>query len=95
MPGDVAAAIDLLETGRGDVYGTVTDNALAIAARVRGAAIVPGAFTTVTFAAAVPKGRSAAARERLTDLIGDARAVGIIQRTIDRLGLKGVRLAPE
>jgi ABC-type amino acid transport substrate-binding protein len=92
--GDTAAAIDLLRTGKADMYATVTDNALAIARAVPGATIVPGTFTTVGFAVATPKGLSPAAQTTLGQIIKQAKAAGIVQQAIDKAGLKGVRVAP-
>ena len=94
LAGDAAAGIDLLRTGKADLYATITDTALAIAAVVPGTKIVPGVFTTVGFAVATPKGLSSAAQTRLGQIITEAKAVGIVQQAIDKAGLKGVRVAP-
>ena len=93
--GDIAAGIDLLRTDKADIYATVTDTALAIANRLPGATIIPGAFNTVGFAVAIPKGRSSVARDRLAQIVSEAKAAGILQQAIDRSGLKGVRVAPD
>ena len=93
--GDIAAAIEILLTDKADIYATVTDTALAIAKQVPGASIVPGAFNTVGFAVAIPKGRSAGARDRLAQIVSEAKAAGILQQAIDKSGLRGVRVAPE
>lgn len=93
--GDIAAAIDLLRTNKADVYATVTDTALAISRQVPGASIVPGAFNTVGFAVAIPKGRSAVARDRLAQIVIEAKAAGLLQEAIDKSGLRGVRVAPD
>ena len=93
-PGDTAAAIDLLRTGKADMYGTITESALVITDRLPGARIIPGAFVTVGFAVAIPKGRSPAAQSKLTQIINEAKAAGIVQKAIEKSGLKGVRVAP-
>ena len=93
--GDIVAGIDLLRTNKADIYATVTDTALAIANRLPGATIVPGAFNTVGFAVALPRGRSSVARDRLAQIISEAKAAGILRQAIDKSGLRGVRVAPD
>ena len=95
VAGDIAVVIDLLRTGNADMYATITDNALGIADRLPGARIIPGVFNTVGFAVAIPKGRSSAAQSKLRQIVNDAKAAGIVQKAIEKSGLKGVRVAPE
>jgi polar amino acid transport system substrate-binding protein len=90
-PGSVASEVELLGTGKVDVYGSNTNNLLLVAERLPGAAFVPGAFFTVHFAVAMPKARSPAAQERLTAICKDATITGLLQNAIQRAGLKGVR----
>lgn len=92
--GDTATAIDMLRAGKIDLYATGTDSVLKIADRVPGAKII-GAFETVAFAVSTPKGRSPAARSRLTQIVNDAKAAGIVQKAIEKSGLKGARVAPD
>ncbi len=94
VAGDTASGIDLSRTDKAEIYATITDNALVIADRLPGAKVIPGAFNTVGFAVAMPKGRSPGAQSRLTQIINDAKAAGIVQKAIDTSGLKGVRVAP-
>ena len=93
LAGDVAIAIELLRDGKIDLYATGTDSVLKIADRLPGTKII-GAFETVSFAISTAKGWSPAAQGRLTQLVNEAKAAGIVQRAIDRSGLKGVRAAP-
>jgi polar amino acid transport system substrate-binding protein len=95
VAGDTATAIDLLRTGKADMYATITDDALLIADRLPGARIIPGVFNTVGFAVAIPKGRSSAAQSRLAQIVNDAKAAGIVQKAIEKAGRKGVRVAPD
>jgi polar amino acid transport system substrate-binding protein len=92
-PGSVASAVELLGTGKVDVYGSNTNNLLLVAERLPGATFVPGAFFTVHFAAAMPKARSRAAQERLAAIVKDAMTNGLLQNAIEKAGLKGVRPA--
>ncbi|MEO5739823.1 MAG: transporter substrate-binding domain-containing protein [Vicinamibacterales bacterium] len=93
--GDIAAGIDLLRNNQADIYATVTDTALAIANRLPGATLTPGVFNTVGFAVAIRKGRSSMARDRLAQIIREAKASGLLQQAIDQAGLRGVRVAPD
>jgi len=54
---------------------------------------VPGAFALVRVAAALPKGRSAAAQALLATLAKEAWETGVVARAIDAKGLEGVRQA--
>src|SRR5581483_2748537 len=49
-PGSVASEVELLRTGKVDVYGANTNNLLRVRERLPGATFVPGAFFTVHFA---------------------------------------------
>ncbi len=96
IAGDMATTIDLLRTVKSDVdvYATSANNAVVMVDRLQGATIIPGAFHTVAFGVAIPKGRSTAARATLTQLVNEAKAAGIVQKAIEGAGLKGVRVAP-
>jgi hypothetical protein len=41
---------------------------------------------------AIPKGRSTAAQGRLTALVNEAKAAGVVSRAIEQAGLKGVHV---
>jgi polar amino acid transport system substrate-binding protein len=90
-PGSVASEVELLGTGKLDVYGSNTNNLLLVAERLPGATFVPGAFFTVHFAVAMPKARSPAAKQRLAAIVKDATTTGLLQNAIEKAGLKGVR----
>ena len=92
--GDIAAGIELLRAGKADFYATVTDTALAIVNSLPGAALVAGAFNTVGFAVAIPKGRLALARNRIAQIVSEAKESGFVQQAIDKSGARGVRVAP-
>jgi polar amino acid transport system substrate-binding protein len=93
MDGDANAAIEFLRAGKADVYASSVNNLEAMAERMPGARIV-GTFHTVTFSVAMRKSMSAAARSRLTQLIDEAKAAGIVQKGLEQAGAKGVRVAP-
>jgi polar amino acid transport system substrate-binding protein len=89
--GGVDNVVDVLRSGKADLFATGTGIALDAAARLPGAKIV-GVFHKVSFAVAIPKGRSASAQERLTALVNEAKSAGVVTRAIERAGLKGVHV---
>jgi polar amino acid transport system substrate-binding protein len=91
-PGSVASEVELLRTGKVDVYGANTNNLALVAQRLPGATFVPGAFFIVHFAVAMPNRKSAAAQESLAVIVRAAAASGVLQTAIEKAGLKGVRV---
>jgi polar amino acid transport system substrate-binding protein len=87
--GGVDDVVGVLRDGKADLFATGTGIALDAAARLPGSKIV-GVFHKVSFAVAIPKGRSAAAQSRLTALVNEAKAAGVVTRAIEQAGLKGV-----
>ena len=91
-----ADAVDLLRSGKADVFGADAGLISAIAGAYPEAKVVPGVFNTVHAAVALPKGRSLSAQAKLTELVNDAKRTGIVQHAIEQAGLKtGVRMSPE
>jgi hypothetical protein len=43
----------------------------------------------------LPKGKSVAAQGKLAEIVNEATRSGVVQRSIERAGFKGVRVAPE
>lgn len=94
LAADNETVIGLLRDGKIDLYATGIDTIERIASRLPGSKVV-GAFDTVAFAVSTAKGWSPAAKARLTQLVNEAKAAGIVQKAIDSSGLKGVRAAPD
>jgi polar amino acid transport system substrate-binding protein len=86
-------AAELLRSGRADVFGADSGVGYPAAEALPGAKVVPGAFAMVRVAAALPKGRSAAAQAALATLVGEAKQNGVVQEAIDAKSLKGVNVA--
>ena len=59
-----------------------------------GSRILDGRFTAVQQAAGTPKGRSAGARY-LREFIEDIKATGLVARTIEKNGVRGLSVAPK
>ncbi|MEQ1773712.1 MAG: transporter substrate-binding domain-containing protein [Burkholderiales bacterium] len=94
VAGDADTAIEMLRDGKIDLYATGVDSVQKIADRLPGSSII-GAFETVAFAISTAKGRSPAAQSKLTQLVNEAKAAGIVQKAIKKSGQKGVRAAPD
>src|SRR6516162_8556279 len=79
-PTIVADAAELLRSGKADVFGADSGVGYPAAQGLPGAKIVPGAFAMVRVAAALPKGRSAAAQAALVTLVDEAKQSGVVQK---------------
>ena len=89
----IAAVFDLLRTGNADVCGGTRPGLLEELARRPGFRVLEDRFGVILVAMVVPKGHA----ERLayiSDFIEEAKASGLVQRTIERAGLRGVQVAP-
>jgi hypothetical protein len=91
-PTIAADAAELLRSGKANVFGADSGVGYPAAEALPGAKIVPGAFAMVPVAAALPKGRSAAAQAALATLVDEAKQTGVVQNAIDAKGLKGVNV---
>jgi polar amino acid transport system substrate-binding protein len=92
-PTIAADAADLLRSHKADVFAADSGVGYPVAEALPGATIVPGAFAMVRVTAALPKGRSAAARAALATILDEAKQSGVVQKAIDANGLKGVNVA--
>ncbi len=92
-PTIAADAAELLRSGKADVFGADSGVGYPAAEALPGAKVVPGAFAMVRVAAALPKGRSAAAQAVLATLVAEAKQSGVVQKAIEAKGLKGVNVA--
>lgn len=93
FPGD---AVELLRSGKADVFGADAGLIAAVAQGYPEAQMVPGSFSIVRAAIAMPKGRSPAAQARLLELVNEAKNTGVVEKAIQQTGLKGgVRPAKE
>ena len=87
--------LEALRSGKADVWAANASNVQAIADALSGAKIIPGAFTTVRFTVALPKGRSSAAQAKLAEIVNEAKKTGVVRKAIEQAGMKGVRVAPD
>jgi polar amino acid transport system substrate-binding protein len=93
FPGD---AVELLRSGKADVFGADSGLIDSIVGSFPGAKIVPGAFNTVRAAVALPKGRPVGAFDKLVEIVAEAKRTGVVEKAIEQSGLRnGIRVAPE
>jgi polar amino acid transport system substrate-binding protein len=92
--GNADNQVELFRSGKIDAYGSNANNLLVVQERVPGSVLLPGAFFTVHFAIAMPKGRSPQAQERLAAVVKDLQASNLLQDAIKANGLKAIRIAP-
>jgi polar amino acid transport system substrate-binding protein len=95
VPGGVTNAVEALRGGTVDVWAANPVTLQEIEDALPGAKVVPGSWTTGRYAVSIPKGRSPAAQVRLAEIVNDAKRTGVVQRSIDQAGFKGVRVALE
>lgn len=87
--------VGFLRSGEIDALGADFGFVESVVERYAEANIIPGAFTSVPVAAALPKGRSEAASALLVEILNEAKRTGIVQQAIDQAGVgNGVRVAP-
>jgi polar amino acid transport system substrate-binding protein len=86
--------IELLRSGKSDVFGTDSGVGSSVIKGLPGAKIV-GAFNLVRVAVSLPNGRSSAAQAKLAELINEAKRTGIVRQAIAEAGLHGVYVAPD
>lgn len=87
--------VGFLRSGDIDALGADFGFIESVVERYGDATIIPGAFTSVRVAAALPKGRSEAALNRLEEILNEAKRNGIVQEAIDQAGLRnGLRVGP-
>ena len=91
---DLSALIDLVVMGEADVIAGQKTNLYDIAPRVPGSRVLDGRPGSEKQALAIPKGRDAIALEYVRAFVQDAMNRGLVQRAIDRVGVRGVVVAP-
>ena len=92
IPG-VNASVDFFFAGKLDALAGLKSLLIDVAAGHPGTRVLEGRFTTVQQAVGTPKSREAAARY-LADFVEEIKASGLVARTIERNGVRGVSVAP-
>ena len=89
----VVGAFELLQTGKADVCALPLPNLIQYSARLPGSRILDERFGVNRVGIVVPKGHDAHLAY-FSEFIESARTSGLIQRAIERAGLRGVQVAP-
>jgi len=82
------AAVDLLATGQIDAFATNKAILYEMADSLPGSTVLAGRWGLEHFAIAIPKGRRAA-MSYVDAFVADAKAQGVVARTVERAGLRG------
>lgn len=89
----VSAAFDFLRAGNIDVLAAPRPSLLQYSARLPGSRVLDDRFHSTFGAMAVPKGE-AGRLAYISEFIEEAKASGLVQRAIERAGVRGVLVAP-
>jgi polar amino acid transport system substrate-binding protein len=86
------AAVDLLRTGQADVMASVRETLPQHSARLAGSRVVADGYEVSFLAIAIPKGQ-AGRLAYVSEFLEEAKESGLVQRAIDRAGLRGFQVA--
>jgi len=84
---------DLLRTGRADAMASVAFALQEYSRQFPDSRVLPDRYGANRLAMAVPKGQTAHVAY-ISEFIEEAKATGLVQRAIERGGLRGVHVAP-
>jgi polar amino acid transport system substrate-binding protein len=88
-----AAAFELVRVGTAHARAAPRPVLLADSAKLPGSRVLDDGYAAVSFAALVPKGQTGRLAY-INEFIDEAKASGLIKRTIEMAGLQGVQVAP-
>src|SRR6266571_2606978 len=89
----ISAGVDQLRAGNADVLAAPRPALLPLSARLSGTRVLEDRFHAAFGAMAVPKGQTGRLAY-ITEFIEEAKASGLVQRAIERVGVRGVQVAP-
>ena len=87
-----AAIIDMVRAGQVDAYAGPRVVLLKLSDQSPGSRVLDDGFADIVYVAMVPKGK-AGRIAYVTDFMEEAKSSGLVQRTIDQYGLKGIQAA--
>lgn len=88
----IPAIIDMVRAGQVDGYAGPRAVLLKLSEQAPGSRVLDDGFAEINFVAMVPKGQ-AGRIAYVSDFIKEAKSSGLVQRTIDQYGLKGIQVA--
>ncbi len=92
LPG-VAAAIKAMQAGEIDCIALSRESLSGVAPKIPGSRVLDGGFLNSSTAVAVPKGKPAALAS-VSAFIGEAKASGLVRKSLDAMNLKNSQVAP-
>ena len=90
---NASMAFELLATGRVEALAGLRQALVALAGKLPGSRILDGRFMAVQQAVGIPKGRDAGLAY-LRAYVEEAKASGMVARSIEKTGFRGVAVAP-
>lgn len=87
------AAFDLLRTGKADAFALPREQLLHYAAKLPGSRVLEEAYGANRTGMAIRKGQPSRL-DYISEFVEEAKASGMIQRIIDRAGLRGFQVSP-
>ncbi len=92
IPGSTAA-FKMFVAEKLEAYAGLKPQILADAEKLPGSRVLDGRYTVVGYSVGTPRGREAGA-SYLAEFVEDAKLSGLIARTIEKNGVRGVSVAP-
>jgi polar amino acid transport system substrate-binding protein len=89
----IAAGFELLRAGNADVFAAPRPALLQFSSRLPGSRVLEDRFHAAFGAMAVPKGQTGRLAY-ISEFIEEAKSSGLVQRAIERAGVRGVQVAP-
>jgi polar amino acid transport system substrate-binding protein len=90
----IDASVDLFFADKLDALAGLKPLLVEVADNQPGVRVLDGRFTAVQQGVGTPKGRDAAAKY-LREFVEDIKASGLVAKTIDKNGIRGVSVAPQ
>ena len=87
-------AFDLLRNGQADAFASVRAQLMKSVSESPGSRLLEESYGANRLAMAVAKGHAAGRLAYMSELIDEARVLGLVQRAIDRSGLAGTQVVP-
>ena len=89
----MSAGFDAVRAGKADILAAPRPTALQLSARLPGSRVLDDRFFAVYHAIAVPKGLPGRLAY-VSEFIEAAKASGLVQQAIERVGMRGAQVAP-
>lgn len=88
-----AATLKMFVADKLDAYAGLKPTLIELSAKMPGTRVLDGRYTVIPYSVGTPRGRDAGNRY-LRDFIEDAKTSGLVARSIEKNGVRGVSVAP-